>query len=562
MLDRVSDLSRNWPPDYAEIFQWRQKQLIWLREDRRRVYWALEYYRNNPIDFIQHWGITFDPRNAGTNIPTYLPFVLFQKQKELIYFLQDLLRSNENGLVEKSRDMGATWLCVAFSIWMWLFQEGAAIGWGSRKVDLVDQIGIVDSIFEKMRVFLRWIPPEFLPTHFRWALHTPYLRFYNPENGATIAGEGGDNFGRGGRKTIYFKDESAHYEHPEMIEAALTSNTSVQVDISSVHGLGNVFHRKREAGVEWYPGVQLEPGRTRIFIMDWRDHPAKTQGWYDRERQSKIDQGLAHIWAQEVDRSYSAAVIGTIIPAEWVRACIDAHVALGFRDDGQWGAALDVADEGLDTNALAIRKGVVLKSIAEWSAPDPAVTARKAIAACRDLCPIEIQYDCIGVGASVKGEGNRLGEENLLPRGLLLAPWNAGAGPLNPDKPIIPRDKQAPLNGDFYGNLKAQGWWQLRLRCERTWRARNDPSYTWDAEDLISFDSGSIPVQLLRKLEKELSQPTITQSSKLKLLVNKTPPGTKSPNLADAVMMCYWPVPTKKPMMISAAVLERALLPG
>ena len=28
------------------------------------------------------------------------------------------------------------------------------------------------------------------------------------------------SIGRGGRKLIYFKDESAHYEHPEMIEAA------------------------------------------------------------------------------------------------------------------------------------------------------------------------------------------------------------------------------------------------------------------------------------------------------------------------------------------------------
>jgi hypothetical protein len=28
----------------------------------------------------------------------------------------------------------------------------------------------------------------------------------------------------------------------------------------------------------------------------------------------------------------------------------------------------------------------------------------------------------------------------------------------------------------------------------------------------------------------------------LKLVVDKSPPGTKSPNLADAVVMAFWPI--------------------
>jgi phage terminase large subunit len=63
--------------------------------------------------------------------------------------------------------------------------------------------------------------------------HMSYMRIVNPENGATITGEAGDNIGRGGRKTIYFKDESAHYERPDKIEASLSENTRVQMDISS-----------------------------------------------------------------------------------------------------------------------------------------------------------------------------------------------------------------------------------------------------------------------------------------------------------------------------------------
>src|SRR5690606_18584010 len=130
----------------------------------------------------------------------------------------------------------------------------------------------------------------------------------NNDNGATITGESGDNIGRGGRKSRYFKDESAHYERPELIEAALGDNTDVQIDISSVNGLGNVFHRRREAGVLWEPGAKIEPGMTRVFIFDWRDHPEKTQEWYDRRKARAEREGMQHIFAQEVDRNYSAAV--------------------------------------------------------------------------------------------------------------------------------------------------------------------------------------------------------------------------------------------------------------
>jgi phage terminase large subunit len=133
-------------------------------------------------------------------------------------------------------------------VWLWLYWPGAAVGWGSRKEQLVDKIGDPDSIFEKMRIIIRNCPGSCCPPGFDADDHMPYMKIVNPETGATITGEAGDNIGRGGRKLIYFKDESAHYERPEKIEAALADNTNVQIDISSVNGLGNVFHRRREAG--------------------------------------------------------------------------------------------------------------------------------------------------------------------------------------------------------------------------------------------------------------------------------------------------------------------------
>jgi phage terminase large subunit len=129
-----------------------------------------------------------------------------------------------------------------------------------------------------------------------------------------------------------------------------------------------------------------------------------------------------------------------------------------------------------------------------------------------------------------------------MPRGLVLVPWNAGAEVQDPAFHVVPDDKQSPINEDFFTNLKAQAWWQLRLRFERTHRAVHEKGFTWRQDDLISLSSKDIPQAVLVKLKRELSQPTIGYGSRLKLMVNKTPEKTRSPNLADAVVMCFWPI--------------------
>jgi phage terminase large subunit len=237
-----------WPPDYLREFVTRANRVDAIKADARLRLGLAQRYRNDPVAWINHWAVTYDPRNAGSDVPTLLPFVLFPKQAELAEFLLELLQAQANGLVEKSRDMGATWLCCAFSVWLWLYWPGAAIGWGSRKEALVDKIGDPDSIMEKIRIIIRHLPRFMRPPTFDEKEHMPFMKIVNPETGATITGEAGDNIGRGGRKLIYFKDESAHYERPEKIEAALSDTTNCQIDFSSVNGLGNVFHRRREAG--------------------------------------------------------------------------------------------------------------------------------------------------------------------------------------------------------------------------------------------------------------------------------------------------------------------------
>lgn len=542
-----------WPPHYDEVLVWRRARLARFETNPESLENAKRFYAENCVAFINHWCDTFDPRNANTNKTVWMPFILFAKQEELVQFVLSCITDNQPGLVEKCRTMGATWVCVAISVWLWLFHPGTAIGWGSQKADSVGVVGDPSSIFEKIRMLIRRLPSAFLPEglgnlEMKDRNNLKAMEIINPSNGATIIGQVGDNIGRGGRTRVFFKDESSHYEHPELIEASLSENTRVPIDISSVNGVGNLFHRKRESGIDWHLGAEIPPGYTRVFVMDWRDHPEYDQHWYDEKKKYHERQATLHVFAQEIERNYAASVQGTIIPLEWLEKCIDAHLKLKI-PFGPKLSALDIGDsEDGDRNAQSIREGIVLTYADEWVARDPGVTARKAMGICIERTVPELQYDAAGgLGSNVKSEVNRLKDEGAMPKRLRVVPWNAGGKVLNPLDRAIAADKESPRNKDFFTNLKAQAWWHLRQVIYNTYvlivaleQGQALEELEFNADELFSIDS---KLPLLYKILKELCQATASKGSKLKLLVDKAPDGTRSPNIADSIVMAYWPMP-------------------
>ena len=181
-------------------------------------------------------------------------------------------RGREDWLVEKCRDVGLSWLCVAVAVWMFLFQPGTVVGFGSRKEEYVDKLGDPKALFWKIRTFIDLLPAEFRPAGWNSDKHAPFMRVINPETGAAIVGEAGDNIGRGNRTSIYFWDESAFYERPEKIDAALSQTSNCKGDVSTPNGEGNPFWKKRFGG------------RIPVFVFDWRDDPRKGPSWYEQQK--------------------------------------------------------------------------------------------------------------------------------------------------------------------------------------------------------------------------------------------------------------------------------------
>lgn len=539
-----ANLALDWRnPEYDRILRERTARAEYIEEDPKgRVPLFLAHYKTHPWDLINDWGVTFDPRNLGRGIPAIVPFVLFPAQIEWCKWVMERWQKGEPGLSDKSRDMGLSWLAVSFASALCITHESMAIGFGSRKEEYVDKAGAPKALFYKARMFLRGLPPWFRAGHDP-AKHAPHMRIEFPHRGSVITGEAGDNIGRGDRSSLYFVDESAFLERPQLVEASLSQTTNCRIDISSANGMDNPFAVKRH---NW-------PDE-RIFTLHWRRDPRKDDAWYEKQKELLDPVTLA----QEVDINYQASKTGIMIPSDWVQSSIDAHKVLGFEPTGVRLGALDVADEGVDLNAFARRHGVLLQDVTAWSGKgsDTFATALRAFDLADEYGVERWFFDADGLGAGIRGDARVINEGRKRP--LTVEPFRGSAtgegkdgkmGLYRPNDPIPSAEpngggprKDARRNIDYFANLKAQSWWELRVRFQRTFRAvqivKAGGVNPYDPDELISLSSA---MPELVKLTQELSQPTYSLNTAGKVLVNKQPDNTRSPNHADAVMIAFAP---------------------
>lgn len=228
-----------------------------------------------------------------------------------------------------------------------------------------------------------------------------------------------------------------------------------------------------------------------------------------------------------------------IIKPHWIEAAKDAHIKLGIIPSGGRQSGFDVADEGPDANALVWRRGIVLDGIEEWKDQDPVSAAQHAHSVCLEQRIELMRFDNIGVGAGAKGEFRQLQNLESRPgnRGfqrVQVEEFNAAAAVSNPEQEYQPGRK----NKDHFYNLKAQGWGLLADRFMNTWRAVEGKSH--DPDKLISLPSN---LPFVEQLCAELAQPRRVYMNG-KMMVEKKADmkkrGVKSPNIADAAVMCYF----------------------
>jgi hypothetical protein len=525
MLPKIDHtLITNWKnPDYYPILVKRAEIIEYISSSKVRMQYARDFYKENPISFINDFMWTIDPRKKDG--PKKMPFVLYEKQEEFINWVDSCYLGDKNGIAKKSRELGVSWLCCAYSTHKFLFFPDFKVMMGSRKEDYVDQIGQLDSILEKIRFLMRHLPRIWLPKGFDFTANMRFKNISNPENGASIKGESGTELGRGGRCSIAFPDEAAFIEHPMQMEAAISETTRCIIYVSTPRAKADWFDTKWEKGV-------IEKFRFR-----WQDDPRKDLIWYNK-RVAELDPLIV---ATEIDGDLSVSYDNVVLDYRHIQAAMNLNTAWTIEGEGKRIAGFDLADEGRDKHCLYIRHGNKGVYLEEWAEGDTFQATQKAWMICEMLKVDLINYDCIGVGAGAKASFKNLKDKSK-EKGLLydpeIHPVRIGSDELTGFY------SEGKKNKDMFYNLKAKVWWDIRAKIKVSYDFLEWLKIQYP-EGLPYKEKVSIPDNLIilpddPDLRDQLSQQQYTfKDSGQIIMKSKQEVYKRSPNKADAVILSY-----------------------
>lgn len=255
------------------------------RENPRLQGLLLAWCRRDVRFWFRHFCWTFDPRLPQP----HLPFVPYAFQENVLVAMVSAIENGEDLLIEKSRDMGLSWLVLLAFQYYWLFRDGANFHLGSRKQEAVDRKGDLSTLMEKLRYNLNWMPAWMRPEGFQDSVHDNVLRLLNPVNGNVITGESSnENFGRGGRYKAVLFDEFPFWPMQDAAYASAGQSTPCRIVVGTPYGKRNRFAELRFSG-------QIE-----VLRVHWSQHPGKDAVWYARQQSRLSEDELA----RELDINY------------------------------------------------------------------------------------------------------------------------------------------------------------------------------------------------------------------------------------------------------------------
>jgi hypothetical protein len=227
----------------------------------------------DPIFFMNAFGWTYDPRGTtpdGKRPFPKLPFILYDFQEEALLELIDHINKRDI-LIEKSRDMGASWLCITAVTWCWLFRPLQSFLLVSRVEEYVDKPGNPKAMFWKFDFLIDNLPKWIKPLGYNINDHRRSMHAENPENGSVIDGESTNKrVARGDRRTAIVLDEFAAVEQGDSVLSATRDATRCRIFNSTPEGTSNAFYKMKTTNID-------------KLRMHWTAHPLKAAGLYTRE---------------------------------------------------------------------------------------------------------------------------------------------------------------------------------------------------------------------------------------------------------------------------------------
>ena len=270
----MTDFYSQVPKTLVENLEYRRDLLAWADTPKKqRTLWTA--CNRDVLYFVNTFCWLYEPRASKLRGTTskIIPFITYEYQDEAFLKMDESLGVCDVG-VEKSRDLGATWMFLTLYFYHWVFNPFSSFGLMSRNQDLVDKPGKKDTLMWKLDFLLRgeggkgglpiWMRPK--------NVYRTNLLMENRDNGSTFEGSAttGDAF-RGGRKTSIGMDEFASFSKGDDYEAQAATQhaTDSRFFVSTPKGASGAYY-----------DVMHEPSSMVKIILDWRSHPDRKLGLY------------------------------------------------------------------------------------------------------------------------------------------------------------------------------------------------------------------------------------------------------------------------------------------
>lgn len=203
----------------------------------------MEKCRRDPVFWFNTFCWTINPKDATAETPAVQPFNLYPFQEWAISQWYGHIEAQEHFGVEKSREMGASWMLILLYQYCFLFRPGWNFHVGSRKEsEVCDATANPSTIFGKWRFNYRMLPIWMKPTVKAKTYRDKKLMFENKLNGNVVTGESSTpSFGRSGRYRSMMLDELAFWECADPAWTSAIGASDCLVAISTPFGETNKY---------------------------------------------------------------------------------------------------------------------------------------------------------------------------------------------------------------------------------------------------------------------------------------------------------------------------------
>ncbi len=247
-----------------------RRRLIALGRRGREYELALAAMCERDIRFwIDAFVWQYNPNSIGTASLEVGPFVTWDFQADAVERIQSCIARRRDLVIEKSREMGASWLCLLVMLHGLLFKSNKKYLCVSRNEKAVDDREDSDSLFWKLDFVLAR-----LPGYMTAGITRKELTFVNERLNSRINGQAPTKkAGVGGRATAMFCDEFSQIDAAYDILGRTADTTGCRIFNGTHIGTQTAFYELTDP-------TSAIGSYVEKLQMHWTLHPDKRKGLY------------------------------------------------------------------------------------------------------------------------------------------------------------------------------------------------------------------------------------------------------------------------------------------